>query len=222
MASRNIKTMRTMQPTGPYRIGGYCLGGVVAFEMARQLEAQGETVALVGIMEGFAPVQLDRDLPLVHPRRLLAMWKSIPFWLQDYGHYGIDRIRRTVRVKINEMRNRILRRESEEAVAAIINADLDELAPHQRQIMITHMQALYHYKGGSFDGEVILFRVKHQSVNRTVFGAMDLDYGWGQLARGGVDVRYVDGAHQNINLMPYAPSLASELVDCLEATSAGE
>jgi thioesterase domain-containing protein len=219
MASRNINTMRIVQPHGPYRIGGYCLGGVVAFEMARQLEEQGESVALVGIMEGFAPVRSHKDLPLLHPRRLLAVWKSIPFWFQDYSQFSLDQFIKNIRVRLNKTRNRIFRRTSEDAVASIINTDLELLAPHQRRMMINHMQALRQYSGGAYKGRVSLFRVKHQTFNRTVFGDLDLDYGWGRLARGGVDVRFVDGAHRNINLMPYVPSLASELTDCLESVN---
>jgi thioesterase domain-containing protein len=47
MAAFHIETLRTVQPRGPYLLGGFCLGGIVAFEMARQLEAQGERVTRV-------------------------------------------------------------------------------------------------------------------------------------------------------------------------------
>ena len=47
MASIYIEAMRAVQPEGPYFLGGWSVGGVVAFEMARQLEAQGEQVALL-------------------------------------------------------------------------------------------------------------------------------------------------------------------------------
>jgi thioesterase domain-containing protein len=44
MASDRLSAVRAVQPTGPYRLGGFCTGGIIAFEMARQLEAQGEQV----------------------------------------------------------------------------------------------------------------------------------------------------------------------------------
>jgi len=43
-AASCIQTMRRLQPKGPYRLGGYCLGSLVAFEMSRRLEMEGETV----------------------------------------------------------------------------------------------------------------------------------------------------------------------------------
>jgi thioesterase domain-containing protein len=44
MAARQLAELRRVQPTGPYRLGGFCLGGMVAFEMAQQLRDAGETV----------------------------------------------------------------------------------------------------------------------------------------------------------------------------------
>ena len=88
--------------------------------------------------------------------------------------------------------------------------------------MVTHLLALRHYEGGNYGGKVVLFRTQNQTINRTVFGALDPAYGWGRLARGGVDVRIVDGAHRNIHLKPYVPSLASKLRDCLEAVNTVE
>lgn len=44
MAKRHVSELRTRQAHGPYRVAGFCVGGVVAFEMARQLQNAGETV----------------------------------------------------------------------------------------------------------------------------------------------------------------------------------
>src|SRR6201999_674837 len=49
MAAQYVKDIRALQPHGPYHIGGYCFGGNVAWEMARQLEAEGEEVALLAL-----------------------------------------------------------------------------------------------------------------------------------------------------------------------------
>ncbi len=49
MAAHYLAEIRRVQPHGPYHIGGYCFGGLVAFEMARMLEQQGERVALVAL-----------------------------------------------------------------------------------------------------------------------------------------------------------------------------
>ncbi|MCU1283443.1 MAG: hypothetical protein JWM53_6989 [bacterium] len=55
IASEHIATVRAVQPCGPYRLGGECVGGVVAFEMARQLTAVGESVALLLLIDSWCP-----------------------------------------------------------------------------------------------------------------------------------------------------------------------
>ena len=47
MAAAHITSLRAVQPEGPYLLGGFCNGGLVAYEMARQLHTQGETVDLL-------------------------------------------------------------------------------------------------------------------------------------------------------------------------------
>jgi amino acid adenylation domain-containing protein len=54
MAAHHIRTLRTVQSTGPYRIGGFCAGGMIAFEMARQLEAVGERVEPLILIDAVA------------------------------------------------------------------------------------------------------------------------------------------------------------------------
>lgn len=50
MAVVHARALRAVQPRGPYRVGGYCNGGLVAFETARLLEREGERVALVALV----------------------------------------------------------------------------------------------------------------------------------------------------------------------------
>jgi hypothetical protein len=51
MVLAHITSMRAIQPKGPYLLGGFCNGGVVAYEMARQLQAVGETVGVVVVID---------------------------------------------------------------------------------------------------------------------------------------------------------------------------
>ena len=50
MAARHIKMLREFQPEGPYLLGGHCNGGLIAFEMARQLADRGERVDLLALI----------------------------------------------------------------------------------------------------------------------------------------------------------------------------
>ena len=51
MAALYAKEIRRVQPQGPYFLGGYCMGGTVAFEVAQQLQAAGEPVALLAMFD---------------------------------------------------------------------------------------------------------------------------------------------------------------------------
>ncbi len=55
MAAHYLTEVRKAQPHGPYRLGGTCFGGVVAYEMAQQLRAAGETVELLFLLEAWPP-----------------------------------------------------------------------------------------------------------------------------------------------------------------------
>ena len=51
MAARHIAKLRSIQSHGPYLLGGMCAGGVIAYEIARQLQGQGEMVAMVALID---------------------------------------------------------------------------------------------------------------------------------------------------------------------------
>lgn len=63
IAATHVKTIRALQPSGPYHLFGYCFGGLLAFEAARQLHAEGHTVGVVAVLHlnlhelPFAPFQ---------------------------------------------------------------------------------------------------------------------------------------------------------------------
>jgi Thioesterase domain len=58
LATAHLQSMRAVQPEGPYMLGGFCSGAYLAYEMARQLEAQGQTVALLVLI---APSEISHN-----------------------------------------------------------------------------------------------------------------------------------------------------------------
>jgi thioesterase domain-containing protein len=55
MARQYVRAIRTVQPVGPYRLGGWSFGGAVALEMARQLRAEGAEVDLLALLDSWSP-----------------------------------------------------------------------------------------------------------------------------------------------------------------------
>ncbi len=60
MAAKYIEALREIQPNGPYFLGGWSMGGIVAFEMATQLLRNGEQVAMLAMLDSPAPVNSEQ------------------------------------------------------------------------------------------------------------------------------------------------------------------
>lgn len=72
MAALYVKEIRKAQPQGPYLLGGYCMGGTIAFEMAQKLRAQGERVALLALFDTMDWSKIKTPSP----------WSKLGFWIQ--------------------------------------------------------------------------------------------------------------------------------------------
>src|SRR5260370_36462175 len=83
MAAYYIEKMRTVQPDGPYALGGLSSGGVVAFEMAQQLRAMGETVALVALLDSAVP-NSGYDKVTWSWGCLRDLLRDLPSWLRGF------------------------------------------------------------------------------------------------------------------------------------------
>ena len=69
MAAYYIKAIRQLQPQGPYYLGGWSFGGLVAFEMAQQLRQAGQKVALLAVLDTLAPTPTNKP----------SFWQGIKF-----------------------------------------------------------------------------------------------------------------------------------------------
>jgi aspartate racemase len=91
MAALYIKEIRAVQPEGPYFLGGYSLGGVIAYEMAQQLSAGGEEVALVALLDSYP----GNVKPGTHP--LLDLLRHPQLLFIDLPFKAAEIARRTVK-----------------------------------------------------------------------------------------------------------------------------
>jgi acyl-coenzyme A synthetase/AMP-(fatty) acid ligase/thioesterase domain-containing protein len=220
MAERYVQTIRTVQPRGPYRLGGYCFGGIIAYEMARQLEALGETCALVAVFEGILPGQSRVQITFTLPR-LRLIWNQVPFWFKDYpqlGFHGIwHRIRRRFQLTTRAALHRLGRpgRDTGQDVLVVETRGLPE---EEIRLMRVHQSAFNRYVPQPYSGSVTLFMARYRTISQAFFGPADLTAAWVRLAAAGIQVRTVEGAHRNLHLPPYLPSLAAALHESLEQT----
>jgi amino acid adenylation domain-containing protein len=210
MAARYVAAMRSHQPAGPYRIGGYCFGGVVALDMARQLEAAGDEVALLAIIEGYAPAPLKPRGNPFDLDRLPVIWRNLPFWYEDYLSLGAGGIRRRIERKLRQPAASLSPQD-------LVEDDLSLLPDHHFELVRLHVAALRNYRPQPYGGTMTLFTARGRTISKALFGSLDPYHGWGELARGGVILRPVDGGHRNLHLAPHVESLAAALQASLDA-----
>ena len=202
LAADYLAEIRTVQPNGPYRLGGYSSGGLLAFEMARQLAELGQPVALVALLDSYAPI--PRGEGRLRPAALVNIATTLPQWLTNLSKLErqrlLDRVRRWVTTAHH----------SEDGVTAADFFSDDELArlpARHRTFIDAHLRAEVAYQPRPYPGQVTVFRAHVQALRR----AGDRDKGWGALALGGVDIREFPGSHHTLFQEPWVEGLAQAL-----------
>jgi thioesterase domain-containing protein/acyl carrier protein len=205
MARDYLAAIRRVEPAGPYRLGGWSMGGGVAYEMARQLEAAGEEVERL--------VLIDSHLPWLHHRNQ-AMPRE-PFLLVHSFVLDLGLAPDRLTVPDEETRGAgelaYLRRLLEEARAAgLVPGELDmDRMQHLYRIFCINLQALHEYRPGSYGGRVTLLRADERRLAERLFRRKSI--GWERVVRGGVEVRMIPGTHHTMVREPHVETLAREV-----------
>jgi len=215
-AAHYIEEIRTVQPQGPYHVGGLCFGAVVAFEMAQQLKAQGETMGLVALLD-IATVEFTDALPRSSIMRklwrrvatradleignliLLPYRQKLPYFVRKLGmaaFYAKRNVKRTFRWPADRLR-RLFRPTSQQ--------DLETVRDRQHRAFASYQPRVY-------PGRLTLFRASKQTWGHDC----DPTLGWGKLAGGGLEIYEIPGYHSSIALEPRVGVLAEKMRDCLD------
>ncbi len=218
MAENYIADLRAQQPAGPYQLGGYCFGGVVAFEMARQLQAQGESVSLLALINCSSPNSSYGTAPA----RGTWGWKlrfsyNLGQWLKSFLFSWSMK----ERVDFVRWKYRLLWKKTVPAVAqnadTLVTADVEEMAnvaaysAEQRRLWQTHVRALKDFQPRIYAGRLALFRTH----GHPLLCSFDEHYGWGDFVRGGIDVHIITGGHGSILTEPHVQVVATALTQCM-------
>jgi amino acid adenylation domain-containing protein/FkbH-like protein len=219
MARFYLQEVRALQPHGPYFLGGYCFGGNVAYEMARQLRSQGERVSQLLLIDASPSNAGYERMPLWKPSFHYRFGRNLYYWLKDFvtmlepqeqRRYIVRKARvlwRKLTAKINRKYN-------------ASNVDLDEVIDvnhfpeSELKFWQIHLNALVAHIERPYAGHVTLLRTRGQPI----FCSFADDFGWGKLARGGVDVKHIPGSHENIFVEPNVKFLAEQIEECLVET----
>ncbi|HMJ13472.1 MAG TPA: SDR family NAD(P)-dependent oxidoreductase, partial [Polyangiaceae bacterium] len=201
LAAHYLREIRAVQPHGPYFLGGYSGGGVAAFEMSKQLEADGESVAFLAFLDSFSPSLPMRpltDRALIHLRRMQAQGAS----------YFTDALGRRVDYQKAVMTRRAQR-------------ELGRLFPQKyryQNLGDSWVIAESHYQPTSWQGRATLFRAHEESaLSLWTAYIVDEQHGWGRYVTGGVDVVLCAGNHQTMCEEPFVRDLAQKLRSAIDA-----
>jgi amino acid adenylation domain-containing protein len=200
MASHYLSEIRTVQPHGPYFLLGYSFGGLVAFEMARQLAAAGEKTQMLAL--------IDRSVSNLRNRRpsLLQSWKIHLFnlWqlnLKERSNYIMDRI--TYRLTNNNERD-FLDKSLYKSQA---------LTPQLSNVLDANLQASEDYITHSYNGKITLFRCQVQDLDQHLHP----DLGWSDVVKGNLEIYHIPGSHLMMMKEPRVRRLAEKVRFCLQS-----
>jgi len=216
MAAHYIDAIKSVQPVGPYIIGGYCFGGIVAFEVARQLKQQGADIGMVALLEsGLHGV--PGEPTKVSPAFAMQLLESLPV-LSGELFGARKQLLQRFRRKASALHRRFIASRRKADITATTSAKLlDELVDMSaypkdyRHFAQVHFEALLHYAPLPYQGKLTLFRTRQQAVLK-----WNPEVIWRMFATSGVDVKIIPGTHETILQPPFVDALAQTLSKCLE------
>ncbi|MGZ4792155.1 MAG: non-ribosomal peptide synthetase [Ilumatobacteraceae bacterium] len=198
MAAHYIRELKSVQPDGPYALGGHCSGSWVAFEMARQLEAEGDKInALLLVDQG--PPGVER--PEINPARYMV--NRLRFYFRD------GRLRHALAWQFNIIAARLL-----------LHRVGSSTARFQEEVRSVHRHAFRLYRGGQIEQDITLVRsAESLALEDKAWYAR-----WSDRTSGTLTTRNVDGTHANLLVQPYVRQLAAEVVRVMQddGTKAGQ
>jgi surfactin family lipopeptide synthetase A len=136
MAESYLREIRRVQPEGPYRIGGYSFGGLVAYEMAQQLRVQEQEVSLLALFDTY-PGKMESRSSQMRNLRKLPLKEAVSFLLKK-GSFVLMTLRKRLELQMLPRALRNVRQACAKAAAG--------------------------YDVLPYDGQVTLFRVKEKSA----------------------------------------------------------
>jgi amino acid adenylation domain-containing protein len=224
MAAYHLKKIRDAHPQGPYVLGGLCAGGVIAFEVARQLEEQGQSVAVLALLD-VADVAARLRTGRLTARRLQSFARGVterrsrplPQLLLQSVATACAKVFNLIRY---ESKARLQAIKSNRSVKAL-RAHLDRQAPPPRVLQGLSVREVYQFARGQYSvhgtvkGDVVLFRATAGGTDSADEPVMEVHsdplLGWGRRVSGRLLTVDVPGGHVSMLQEPHVSVLADAL-----------
>ncbi|MBD2603275.1 amino acid adenylation domain-containing protein [Scytonema hofmannii FACHB-248] len=208
MAASYINAIREILPSGPYLLGGHSLGGLIAFEMTAQLEAAGEQVENLLIIDTHPPLStLENDASLEDDAGILC------FMVEQIGiHFNT-----TINISYEEVSSRNQEAQFEYVLqilqqSEVIPPDLGRnFIAGLVNVYKTNVQASLRYQPQTVKAAISLFKTASLAEQFPD----DATVGWGELTTDQVRVCCLTGEHQTIMREPHVKKLTAEIAEVL-------
>lgn len=218
LAEIYVQEIRKAQPEGPYYLAGPSFGGLIAYEMATQLAALGEEVALLVLFDT-GNQAFGRSLPFLgslrfRASRMLGRMQYYRTWFLRTGPKVrgrlVPELCRSAWTRIGNLLWRAAYTTFRWSNRPLPNCLRDNLKVFTR--------AAKAYRPKPYPGRVVLFKAEEQEGQ---YGP-DPTMGWGGLARGGVEIHVAAGDHTSMFRKPQVYKLGEQLRARLEAAQRNE
>src|SRR5262249_2183199 len=224
MAIDYLKEIQAVQPKGPYFLGGYSFGGLVAFEMAQQLYKQGQKVSFLGLLDPTDPHNSPSRPPISpNPSNLLAKITLVRDKIgchsrtlalhgpQDKLTYILGKMGAKLRGQLEAIADRI-----KKTICQLCLGITGRLPQALRMFYFleTSDRAARAYVPYVYPGCITLFQTNSDSLTP--------QSDWGRLAAGGLELHAIPGNHLDIMSEPHVQTLAAKLRSCLTQAEAAE
>ncbi|MDR3696850.1 amino acid adenylation domain-containing protein [Mucilaginibacter sp.] len=206
MAAHYVNAIMRRNPEGPYALAGFSMGGVIAFEMARQFSAKGKEVKMLALFDTYIESSTYYDPVLV------KISKNARFWFKSMLHFlkVTSGFKNTVVEKSTLIKRRVLGRYWSLRYGKEHNKP--GFFGYAYKIDKYNTDALKRYRVSPLDIEVEAFKAE----TRTFYTEDNVNMGWKPYALKGVNIHIVPGEHNTIFKAPNDKKFAEILQQCLD------
>ncbi|ASS75346.1 hypothetical protein CIG75_10315 [Tumebacillus algifaecis] len=214
MAAHYLEAIRCVQPNGPYLLGGWSLGGVIAYEMARQLRAQGDVTSDVFLLDTAMPTW-QKDRQQQDEKSFALMFATN--WARQLGEDLSELIAKREQLSEAQILDAIF---EQGRVRQIFPPDFDLAAVLRGYQVFKHnIMAQQNYSPQPYDGHLTLLIAQESASQfiamQEVGYVLDTTLGWGEIAPN-VSTHEVAGEHSTLMEQPAVQGVASCLRLCLQ------
>lgn len=208
-----VKAIRELQPEGPYYLTGFCLGGVIAFEAAQQLRAEGQQVAFLGLLNSWLP---SGSIPA--SRWLLIFLQRVMYHVRAAMKLHPSLGRRYIMNRIRGAKLAVRRSRASEAGAQAQGDIPSGQVPGEDTVLRATVRLASQYVPQRFEGKVYVF-VSEEPDLAGVSRRLDPRQAWQKVCED-CEMVAVRGGHLEVLDPPMVDLFAKQFRRCLDAAQA--